>query len=248
MAFPTSPSNEDYYTTANGVKYQYVSADDKWIIVSGNADAYAPTPHGNDDHSSTFVDAAGARAAINDVIGSDGKLDADLDADSTHKITNIAAGTTDGDSVRYEQVIGVMLPIANLENPPTEDEDEKAPTSEWAYDHAAGAGVHPNLITFRDSALWDHTLTCDNTWRTLTVTSAASGYSYVIIEGAIYHASASVDLQVRPIGATNEHGALGGNAGAYDKGILIMKIDGSRQFQYKATSGAAAYLHTIAYF
>ena len=33
-----------------------------------------------------------------------------------------------------------------LENPPTEDEDEKAPTSEWAYDHAADYEKHNKVI------------------------------------------------------------------------------------------------------
>ena len=34
MGFPTSPSNGDYYTNALGTLYQYISTDDKWIIVS----------------------------------------------------------------------------------------------------------------------------------------------------------------------------------------------------------------------
>jgi len=34
------------------------------------------------------------------------------------------------------------LAIANLENPPTEDEATKAPTSEWAFDHAAATATH----------------------------------------------------------------------------------------------------------
>ncbi len=33
MGFPTTPSNGDQYTTSAGVIYQYVSAEDKWIIV-----------------------------------------------------------------------------------------------------------------------------------------------------------------------------------------------------------------------
>jgi len=35
MAFPTSPSNGDQYTNANGTLYEYVAADDKWVIVQG---------------------------------------------------------------------------------------------------------------------------------------------------------------------------------------------------------------------
>ena len=34
MAFPTSPSDGQEYTTALGTVYKYVEADDKWILVS----------------------------------------------------------------------------------------------------------------------------------------------------------------------------------------------------------------------
>jgi len=38
MGFPTSPSNGDTYTNATtNVTYQYVSADDKWIIIVGSS-------------------------------------------------------------------------------------------------------------------------------------------------------------------------------------------------------------------
>jgi hypothetical protein len=36
----------------------------------------------------------------------------------------------------------IIDPTAILENPPTEDEDKKAPTSEWAFDHAVNAAAH----------------------------------------------------------------------------------------------------------
>jgi len=38
------------------------------------------------------------------------------------------------------------LAIADLENPPTEDETDKAPTSEWAYDHAADKDAHHSNV------------------------------------------------------------------------------------------------------
>jgi len=34
MAFPTSPSNGDKYTTGFGTVYEYVAADDKWVIIN----------------------------------------------------------------------------------------------------------------------------------------------------------------------------------------------------------------------
>ncbi|KKK57518.1 hypothetical protein LCGC14_3053650, partial [marine sediment metagenome] len=34
MAFPTSPSNGDEYTNALGTVYKYLTADDKWYIIS----------------------------------------------------------------------------------------------------------------------------------------------------------------------------------------------------------------------
>lgn len=43
-------------------------------------------------------------------------------------------------------------PALILENPPTEDEDKKAPSSEWAYDHAADAGAHHDKYTDADVA------------------------------------------------------------------------------------------------
>lgn len=39
-----------------------------------------------------------------------------------------------------------VLLEADLENPPTEDEAAKAPTSEWAYDHVAAADPHTGYI------------------------------------------------------------------------------------------------------
>lgn len=38
------------------------------------------------------------------------------------------------------------LLVADLENPPTEDESTKAPTSEWAFDHAAAADPHAGYV------------------------------------------------------------------------------------------------------
>lgn len=45
----------------------------------------------------------------------------------------------------------IINPSGFLENPPTEDEDTKAPTSEWAYDHAADASAHHARYTDAES-------------------------------------------------------------------------------------------------
>lgn len=45
----------------------------------------------------------------------------------------------------------VINPTGFLENPPTEDEDKKAPTSEWAYDHENAAGAHHSRYTDTES-------------------------------------------------------------------------------------------------
>ena len=42
-------------------------------------------------------------------------------------------------------------PALILENPPTEDEDKKAPTSEWAFDHKADVGAHHTKYTDAES-------------------------------------------------------------------------------------------------
>ena len=44
-AFPSSPSNNDTHTPDSGVKYQYVSATKKWMIVTGSA-LYATAAQG----------------------------------------------------------------------------------------------------------------------------------------------------------------------------------------------------------
>ena len=36
----------------------------------------------------------------------------------------------------------IINPTGFLENPPTEDQDKKAPTSEWAFDHNANPSAH----------------------------------------------------------------------------------------------------------
>jgi len=45
----------------------------------------------------------------------------------------------------------VISIVPSLENPPTEDEATKAPTSEWAYDHAADADAHGEPTVTTDS-------------------------------------------------------------------------------------------------
>lgn len=45
----------------------------------------------------------------------------------------------------------IINPTGFLENPPTEDEDKKAPTSEWAFDHDADASAHHTKYTDANS-------------------------------------------------------------------------------------------------
>lgn len=49
MAFPTSPSNGDEYTNALGTKYKYLTADDKWYIISIDTDYTIPYKLGGSD-------------------------------------------------------------------------------------------------------------------------------------------------------------------------------------------------------
>lgn len=35
MGFPSSPSDEDIYTNANGTRYQYDDTDNKWVVIGG---------------------------------------------------------------------------------------------------------------------------------------------------------------------------------------------------------------------
>jgi len=49
----------------------------------------------------------------------------------------------------------IINPTGFLENPPTEDEDKKAPTSEWAFDHVANAAAHHARYTDAEAcAAW----------------------------------------------------------------------------------------------
>jgi len=70
-----------------------------------------------------------------------------------HEEGTDAAAHASGKAVELRVTAGIIeelqdgiddsLKIADLENPPTEDEATKAPTSEWAFDHdAATTGVH----------------------------------------------------------------------------------------------------------
>lgn len=107
MGFPTNPDNGDTYITAVGVKYEYVSVTDKWIIISGdfNHNDLSGLNAGDDyEHISQaqktalhdkYTDTL-ARAAIGNIFGSDGKLDADLDLDE-HNIIFNPAQSSDGD-------------------------------------------------------------------------------------------------------------------------------------------------------
>jgi len=71
------------------------------------------------------------------------------DADAADN--DYAKFTTNGLEGRsYAEVLSDIgaLAVANLENPPTEDESSKAPTSEWAYDHKESKTAHhSNLVT-----------------------------------------------------------------------------------------------------
>ncbi len=72
-------------------------------------------------------------------------------------------------AARSDHVHGMPSGITDiddfLENPPTEDEAHKAPTSEWAYDHAnatLSASVHPNSIPSALSSAFGYQLDATN--------------------------------------------------------------------------------------
>ena len=75
-----------------------------------------------------------------------GQVDADDIPDSA---TKFWAGESGADVTDAANVAGAgALMVADLENPPTEDETSKAPTSEWAFDHDADGTAHQsNVIT-----------------------------------------------------------------------------------------------------
>lgn len=50
----------------------------------------------------------------------------------------------------------IINPTGFLENPPTEDEPLKAPTSEWAFDHAAGNDSHVDDFNTHEAASGIH--------------------------------------------------------------------------------------------
>ena len=69
MAFPTSPSNGDEYTNALGTVYKYLTADDKWYIISADVAHSDTTGRTDSDHHAKYTDneavtALNARLAI----------------------------------------------------------------------------------------------------------------------------------------------------------------------------------------
>ena len=95
----------------------------------------------NDDHAQYLL-TDGSRELTDDMAVTAAKtIDGrDLSVDGT-KLDGIEALADVTDAANVATAGALM--VADLENPPTEDEASKAPTSEWAFDHdAATTGVH----------------------------------------------------------------------------------------------------------
>jgi hypothetical protein len=69
----------------------------------------------------------------------------------SQKITGLAAGSANGDALRYEQLAS-YLPLASLETTPTNGATTKAPNSDWAYD------VEDRVATLETSNIIHHTI------------------------------------------------------------------------------------------
>jgi hypothetical protein len=70
---------------------------------------------------------------------------------------------------------------ALLENPPTEDEDEKAPTSEWAFDHAADASAHHAKYTDLEACMAPYSTYTTITAGTYTAYDAEDKHYIVLL-------------------------------------------------------------------
>lgn len=121
MPFPTSPGDGDLYTTANGTQYQYVLADDKWVIVRG--------------------------VLVFDIsVDTTPTLGGELDADG-NKIVNLGAPTIDNDAATKKYVDdndALQVSIADIDNVPVDAEMNAPISSNWAFDHDADADAHHN--------------------------------------------------------------------------------------------------------
>jgi parallel beta-helix repeat protein len=131
--FGTAPYNNA------GTDTVYVDAEDTEAAVAQAHDRqHAITS--TDDHTSAATEGQVLKADGNGLPVDATNTDAEVSAGIT-KLAGIEAGAdvTDADNVSGA---GALM-VADLENPPTEDEATKAPTSEWAFDHdAATTGVH----------------------------------------------------------------------------------------------------------
>lgn len=125
-------------------QYQPVT---RYSQLNGIPSTFTPAEHGNEAHSSTFITAA---AKLNSLAAPDGSV-----AMNNQKLTGLAAGSSNGDSVRYEQIptnasftlnglgeksynnLTDKPTIPTVEDTPTDGHDTIAISSNALYDHAA---------------------------------------------------------------------------------------------------------------
>jgi len=118
-----------------------------------------------------------------------------------------------------------------LENPPTEDEDEKAPTSEWAFDHAANAAAHHAKYTDAEAVAAQagaNKSEADGTYTALDVTGKRVCFlettgGNVNIQGLTGGVSGQVVFFIKPT-TTNVVNVYHNHASGDEK---IMTFDGS---------------------
>jgi len=113
-----------------------------WQAIAGGGDMLKATYDPNEDgvialaQLDTGVMSEAEHAADGHTMAIDGR---DVSVDGT-KLDGIEASADVTDATNVAAAGALM--VANLENPPTEDEANKAPTSEWAFDHDAAVDAH----------------------------------------------------------------------------------------------------------
>jgi len=143
--------------------------------------------------------------------------------DSVNKVWVKLKGTATGKLI--------VDPSLILENPPTEDESKKAPSSEWAYDHKADASAHHEKYTnaeARAACKLDGTLywSCPGT----NFVALAPDINDVNIDGGGFISTSAANIYLRapvflPHGANITSCIITGNATADGRDWVLRRID-----------------------
>jgi len=181
LATPDDNTDLDFSTSVHGLVPKgtnvgdFLKDDGTWAAPAGGGDVTGPGSS-TDNAIARYHETSGK--VIQDYTSNpptisdsgDMNIDGDLDVENI-----VVSGNVDG--IDVSALDSAVVKIADLENPPTEDESGKAATSEWSFDHdAATTGVH--------GAGGDTIATDANISTHAAIKSANATLGHVIVESA----------------------------------------------------------------